>query len=144
MNDQPKYTPKCCGLDAKWIEQSVNLKYFFCTKCKNEVTEQSSNSGAFVKATSELMKRLGTEPEPSRAYLPFPSHLTQGGSTTPNHPTFPFEIGDHVRVRQGFPMSGKSGVVIRVIPQTLYDVTVKMTEDGQNYAFESRELTLEA
>ncbi len=33
---------RCCGQEAKWVEQSVNLKYWYCTECKQEVTLPTS------------------------------------------------------------------------------------------------------
>lgn len=35
MSEENK--PICCGQEAKWVEASVNLAYWYCTKCKKEV-----------------------------------------------------------------------------------------------------------
>lgn len=37
MDDQPLPIPYCCGQHAKWIIQTRNLKYYYCTICKKEV-----------------------------------------------------------------------------------------------------------
>ena len=48
--------PLCCGQAAKWVEQSINLQYWYCEKCKNEVTEQPVNNygGAQLLMSSYL------------------------------------------------------------------------------------------
>lgn len=43
--ERPFKTPKCCDQDAKWVVVSINLAYFYCEKCKNEVTETSGVGG---------------------------------------------------------------------------------------------------
>lgn len=46
-------TPKCCNQDAKWVEQTVNLKYWYCSRCCNEVKE-GADIGILDKASSEF------------------------------------------------------------------------------------------
>jgi hypothetical protein len=43
MDSEPQ-TPTCCGQPSKWVEISVNLKYHFCEKCKNEVVATATSS----------------------------------------------------------------------------------------------------
>lgn len=37
--ERPDYTPQCCGKDAEWVVQSVNIAYFYCKECKKEVKD---------------------------------------------------------------------------------------------------------
>lgn len=36
MSKRPNNTPTCCDTPAKWIEQTQNLAYFYCSVCKTE------------------------------------------------------------------------------------------------------------
>ncbi len=33
--------PRCCGTDASWIVQGINLAYWYCRECKNEVDPEA-------------------------------------------------------------------------------------------------------
>lgn len=30
--------PRCCGAEARWVNNGPNLQYWFCGECKNEVS----------------------------------------------------------------------------------------------------------
>lgn len=88
--------PMCCGQPSKWVEISVNLKYHFCTKCKNEVTEGSSG----ILQPRKLFE--GTDAADAAQYLlsaqmPTPS-LPPPLPTVQNGPTRKFSCGDRVFV----------------------------------------------
>ncbi len=86
--EQPNYTPKCCGQDAKWVEQSVNLKYFYCAKCKNEVTGGPGNADT----TDALRYALANTP------LFQPRQSLQLTSSPNPPPAAVYNPGDKVRI----------------------------------------------
>lgn len=58
MSNKSTITPKCCGLDDKWVVQSVSLQYWFCGECRQEVTERAyeviNNASDFFRVGIEL------------------------------------------------------------------------------------------
>lgn len=66
--EKPSITPICCGQDAEWIVQSLNLAYFFCRECRKEVIapeklelkEEGSGPRVFMGASEyvEAMKAI--------------------------------------------------------------------------------------
>lgn len=43
--ERPYATPNCCEKPAKWVQQSVNLAYFYCETCKKEVSDVNPYGG---------------------------------------------------------------------------------------------------
>jgi hypothetical protein len=114
--ERPKYTPKCCGQDAKWVEQTVNLAYFFCTKCKKEVASNDSDYGGYwgVDGADAALRFQGVAPSPTK-----------------------FQIGDRIQVVNGKNSLWQFGTVEKVPGSAHGYYVVKM--DAQNL----RELFLE-
>lgn len=45
--------PRCCGQDSEFIVQSINLKYWYCRECRNEV-DPNGAKGVPVSAIAAL------------------------------------------------------------------------------------------
>lgn len=73
---KPSNTPDCCGQQAKWVEQTANLAYFYCTKCKNEVPVNELSH-----KIAGLTEWLNANPDPN-----FFGNSTAGKSSSPAFP----------------------------------------------------------
>lgn len=123
--EKPDATPNCCGQPAKWVEQSINLAYFYCTKCKNEVTIGAE----FSKAWDEV--------------LDLEAGISWPGQGIPSGPKF--SPGDRVVVNAKGYYHGKEGSVIRICPAKPHDTvlwySIDFPGEPQVVAFSELELT---
>lgn len=81
------YKPMCCGQPSKWVEVSINLKYFYCEKCKNEVKESPKTRN---DSTYDVDFAYGTIPMP-----------WGGSASLPQSANPSYQIGDQVQVITG-------------------------------------------
>lgn len=89
--EKPEFTPSCCGQPAKWVEVTVNMQYFYCDKCKNEVSSVfASSGGVMIDSKSFDYIRRAAATAGLAALLP-QGNVGAGanaGQTSPSSPTW--------------------------------------------------------
>lgn len=82
--------PRCCGQDSEFIVQSINLKYWYCRECKNEV-DPNGVKGVPVTAIAarEEMGFGGVPVSPPPGWMPVPKNWNPNGLSYPVPPPAP-------------------------------------------------------